>query len=85
MTITDEQDARLTLVLQGLKHELNNLYPSARSFVEDQIKRHQEYGSGIFVSPKQWKWLEDLYKQFVGDEEDEPPGLDDDLKDEIPF
>lgn len=65
MSLTDEQHTRLETILQGLEPEASKLYPAARGFVEDQIKRHDEYGQDVRVSPKQWKWLEDLYKQFV--------------------
>lgn len=68
MSLTVEQDERLTLILQGLEPCLKELYPKARGFVEDQIKRHDEYGKSMFLSPRQSKWLDDLYKEHVGGE-----------------
>lgn len=65
MGISDEQNERLTELLSNLKSELDSLYPGARNFVQDQIKRHEQYGQNIFISPKQWKWLSDLEKEFV--------------------
>lgn len=74
MPLTVEQDERLTLLLQGLEPCLKEVGPSSRKFVEDQIARHGEYGDRVFMLPKQWAWLIDLYKKHVGGE---LPGDDD--------
>lgn len=95
--ITEEQNERLTQILEGLEPELKNVYPSGKTFIEDQIKRHEQYGADIRLSPKQWRWLEDLYTNFVGplselggerdpmDPKDDGPVPEYDDKDEIPF
>lgn len=38
----------------------------SRTFVDDQIARHARYGQSMFLSPKQEKWLTDLYEEHVG-------------------
>lgn len=75
--MTPAQDERLTLILQGLEPCRKELYAKARDFVDDQIKRHDQYGQRMFVSPRQIKWLEDLYKEFVGGE---LPAAEDDYR-----
>lgn len=88
MSITDEQDARLTLILGALEPEMKNMNPVPAGFVKDQCARHKTYGTEIFMSPKQWAWLERLYVEYIGDEEEQPKGADgkkDDMGDEVPF
>lgn len=82
MALTHDQDARLTQLLQGLEGCLDDLYPNARSFVKDQLDRHEQYGSRVFMSPKQWKWLEDLYAEFIGDDELQTPAREEEAVDE---
>jgi hypothetical protein len=93
MALNADQMEKLETLLQGLEPEIKNLNPSSQSFVRDQIKRFDQYGDRMFISPKQWAWLEDLYKKNVGD----PPGADErpddddqedgdvDMDDEVPF
>lgn len=94
MSLNAEQLERLETLLQGLEPEIKNLNPSSRTFVRDQLERFERWGSDIKLSPKQWAWLEDLYKKNVGElpGDDGPPdnGQDDDIHetnidDEIPF
>lgn len=68
MPLTDQEELYLSSLLEGLEPEIKALYPSAQSFVSDQVKRHDQYGQDTRVSPKQWRWLEDIYKQFVSSE-----------------
>lgn len=62
----DNEYVEFQTILQGLGGELNNLYSSAKSFVSDQIEREKQYGQDTRVSPKQWRWLRDLYSEKVG-------------------
>jgi hypothetical protein len=66
MALSDEQNDRLTLLLQQLEPEIKNMKGSAPGFVRDQIERHDKYGAAMFLSPKQLSWLESLYEQNVG-------------------
>lgn len=99
MAISEEQNERLTEILQALEPEIKNLGQASANFVRDQIKRHSQYNEQIFVSPKQWAWLEDLYEKQAGgtkqyhrgeDRPDDEPdaergGNRQDIDDEIPF
>lgn len=96
MAITEEQNERLTEILQALEPEIKKLGQASANFVRDQIKRHDQYREAIFVSPKQWAWLEDLYEKYAGgtkqdtraeinDTPDPDWGDDEPERDEIPF
>lgn len=63
MPLSDEQNELLTEYLQVLGAERAGLNPASRSFVDETVKRHEEYGADIRLSPKQWKWLTDLYEK----------------------
>lgn len=82
MALTSEQDERLTLILESLEPVLKELYPAARGFIEDQLKRHAQYKDDIRMSPKQWAWLEKLYKEFAPNAEVAAPPERDDAEDE---
>lgn len=79
MAITEEQNERLTQILQALEPEIKNLGQASANFVRDQIKRHDQYHEAIFVSPKQWAWLTDLYEKYAGGMKQEAPKDDSDL------
>lgn len=68
MALSDEQHERLELILDGLEAVRAKLNDRSRTFVDDQIARHEKYGQQMFLSPKQEKWLTGLYKEFVGTE-----------------
>lgn len=96
MALNEQQLAELQDILDGLKPNLGDIYPSGKGFVEDQIKRFDRYGQDMFMSPKQWTWLRDINDQFgvkiarpMNDEEAEgsqmTKPLREDLDDEIPF
>lgn len=72
MTLTLEQQERLALILADLEPELKRLRSGERSFVEDQVKRHEEYGANVRLSPKQWQWIEDIYRKYVGGDDAVP-------------
>lgn len=91
MAITEEQNERLTEMLQALEPEIKNLGQASANFVRDQIKRHDRYGTQMFISPKQNAWLEDLYEKYAGgtkldrQDDDRPddeqsPEIDDEIK-----
>lgn len=85
MSLTASQNEELTEILQVLKQELGRTDSCIRGravdFVNDQLKRHEEYGAGIRLSEKQWKWLRDLHAETTGtDAPDDDNGLDFDEK-----
>lgn len=94
MALTEEQNTRLTEILEALKLELDKLPPASKNFVQDQIKRHEQYDNRMFISTKQTAWLEDLYEKYAGGvkvakkAQDDDYGPDDDNPppiDEVPF
>ena len=92
MPMTMEQTEYLSQLLQGLEPVSKELNPNSRNFVADQVKRFDQYGANMFLSPKQLKWLEDLHQEFVGElpeagaKQEEPPDQESDaIDDKIPF
>lgn len=88
--LTDAQHQRLQTILEALEPELKRVYPAGARFVEDQLERFARYGQDTRMSPKQWKWIEDIYKEFAAqpeaaEAEDHDPRDDEDVDDEIPF
>lgn len=92
MSLSDKDYTELQTILQGLQGV--ELHERAQGFVDDQVRREQQYGQDIFLSVKQWAWLRSLYSEKVGvlkghvagkvsDGEAEGPQRD--LDDEIPF
>jgi len=67
MTLSDESNELLETVLQTLEPELKNMTQNERQFVEDQIKRHAEWGAQIRLSPRQKTWLQDIYERVSGE------------------
>lgn len=49
------------------KGEKSCIRGRAVGFVRDQIEREHTYGQSIFVSPKQMKWLRELYAEATGE------------------
>lgn len=70
MALTEEQNERLTAILQALEPEMAKLGQASQNFVQDQIRRHNQYDDRMFISPKQLAWLEDLYEKYAGGEKE---------------
>lgn len=87
MALSLEQEERLRDLLINLEPEAKAMKDHERGFVEDQIKRFEQYGSRVFISPKQWGWLDALHEKYCGVrlEEGGQEDVPDDLDDEIPF
>lgn len=81
MSLTAIQNEELTEILATLQQEMKRpdscIRGRAVDFVNDQLKRHAEYGAGIRLSDRQWKWLRDLNAEVTGvEEKDDDNGLD---------
>lgn len=66
MSLTMDQEDRL----QGLLNDING-YRSKLSgwdltFFDDQLKRFEEHGATISLSPKQWAQLERIHGKVTG-------------------
>lgn len=66
MAITPEQNEELTAILEALSTERGAMNERSRSFYDEQVKRHEEYGARIFLSPAQFNWLRSIYTEHVG-------------------
>lgn len=64
--MTDEQYEELTMLLEQLSPVRGKMKSRAQEFYDDQVKRHDEYGAKMFISPKQRAWLISLYEELVG-------------------
>lgn len=99
MAISPKENTKLTAILAALMSPAtkDNLKPHEANFVQDQSERHDKWGAGIFISPKQWNWLKVLYERETGDKAEDLPEEEDeaddrrrdfsgdDMDDEIPF
>jgi hypothetical protein len=65
MALSDDEVERLTELLVSLapvKHKLNS---RERQFVTDVEERHDQYGSEMFMSPRQWNWLISIGERYT--------------------
>lgn len=65
MTITDEQEEDLRLLLSVLDNERARLTRWELTFLDDQMKAYDEFGSEIRLSPKQWSILNRMYEKVT--------------------
>jgi hypothetical protein len=63
MALSEAQNEWLTVLLENLSTVRSKLQGRSRDFVDDQVKRHDEYGERMFLSPKQKAWLISLHEQ----------------------
>lgn len=87
--VSDAEYTELQSILQGLEPKIDQLGQSSQNFVRDQISREKRWRQDIFLSPRQWQWLRDLYTEHcpsgrvaqpMSEQEAEP-----DIDDEITF
>jgi len=85
--LSETEYKKLASVLEdlGKPEVLGALKDNSANFVRDQIKRHKQWGSDMFISDKQMSWLQNLHEEFVGTEAAEPKGIDEEMNDEMPF
>lgn len=63
LALTDAMNERLGVLLENLSTVRGKLNDRSREFVDDQIKRHDQYGQDMRLSEKQLAWLENLHDQ----------------------
>lgn len=66
MALTDEKFEKLERMLEALEPELGQIVGSSKGFIDDQIKRLGQYGRSMFMSDKQYAWVESVYEKYVG-------------------
>jgi hypothetical protein len=65
MALTDDEHDRLIEILRGLSEAMSRMRPKDRDFVEEQQKRYDEAGTEMWLSRRQWEWLESLYERHA--------------------
>ena len=65
MSLTSEEEDRLIHLLSSLEDNLKLLSEWERGFVQDHVKRYEQYKSGIRLSPKQWGVLQRVYDEKI--------------------
>jgi len=68
MSLTDEQEEQIRFMLSELDSDeaRKMLNTWEQGFISDQVKRYDQYGSQLNLSPKQWKKINDLYEKVTG-------------------
>jgi len=67
MPLTDDQEEKVRFMLSELdSDEARKIMNSwERDFVFDQVKRYDQYGSQMNLSPKQWAILDKIYEKVT--------------------
>lgn len=65
MALTLEQEEELQEILDHIVAHRSEIKGKEIEFVDDMVKRFEEYGSETFVSPKQFSWLRNI-KNRIG-------------------
>jgi len=86
--LSDKDYAKFSQMLEELESEVPGMKDTPKSFMSDMLDKNKLYGERVFVSPKQFAWIEQLHQEFVGDTDhgtdigsgDNPShGIDDDI------
>lgn len=73
MSLSPGELESLTDMLQAIEPERPALNAWERGFIDDQVKRFDQYGADIRLSPKQWSAIRKIYEKVTGDVESPPP------------
>jgi hypothetical protein len=63
--MTNAECERLQEILDLLSENMPRLRDREKQFVDDQIKRYEEFGAEMRLTPRQWAWLNDLESRFA--------------------
>lgn len=61
MNLSLELDEKLSFMLSTIGEHRKDLSEWEQGFFDDQIRRYDEYGAKINLSPKQWAVLNRMY------------------------
>ena len=81
--MTVDQYERLIAQLTALESEIKNMTGASPGFVRDQLERVAKFGVNVGMSPRQQKWLDDLYEKHVGSLDGLPGGDEPADRDEV--
>lgn len=63
MNVTLEQEEKLAHILEEVGAQRSKLNPWEQTFFDDQVKRYDEHGSKITLTPKQWTVLNNIHEK----------------------
>jgi len=65
MNLSLELDEKLSFMLSTIGENRKMLTEWETGFFDDQVKRYEEYGANINLSPKQWAVLNRMYDKVT--------------------
>lgn len=65
MALTQPECEELQRIFDELHDYMGKLRPNEKSFVDDQIKRYEEYAADTRLTLRQWQWLRDLAEKYA--------------------
>lgn len=65
MNLSLELDEKLSFMLSTIGENRKDLTEWEAGFYDDQVKRYDEYGAKINLSPKQWAVLNRMYDKVT--------------------
>lgn len=65
MNLTLDQEEKLRFMIADISENLKELSNWERDFMNDQIKRYDEYGATMRLSPKQFAIIERIYEKIT--------------------
>lgn len=70
MNLSLELDEKLAFTLATIGENRKMLTEWEQGFFDDQVKRYDEWGARINMSPKQWSVLNRMYDKVTGVDND---------------
>ena len=66
MALTMEEEALFTHIVREITDNKNCLNAWELGFFEDQVKRHDEWGPKMTLTPRQWNVLNKMHEKATG-------------------
>lgn len=63
MSLTLEQEEKVRFTLDTIAEHRAQLNDWERGFFDDQVKRFEEFGARMTLTPKQWAILDKMYQK----------------------
>lgn len=65
MNLSLELEEKLKFTLDTIAEHRKDLSDWERGFFDDQVKRYDEFGARMYLSPKQWAVLNRMYDKVT--------------------
>lgn len=65
MNLSLELDEKLAFMLSTISESRKTLTEWEQGFFDDQVKRYDEHGANIHLSPKQWAVINRMYDKVT--------------------